>query len=279
MSLLKITSDSNNLLINKPIVSQSINIDTLNVSDEIYLNSNIYTPVGSILTYAGSSAPGGWLLCDGSEVSKTTYSRLFSVIGNNYGSASSPTSFVLPNLADRIPVGKSGSTSLGNTGGNSSITLSVGQLPSHTHTGTTASDGLHTHSGSTDISGSHSHSGTTNSDGSHSHGITDPGHVHTQTTHQDDYNSFGGNPPSFAGDAGVNVVWSNINSATTGITINSGGSHSHGFTSNTGGSHQHPFTTNSGGSHNHSFTTAATGSGNSVDIRNKYVIMNYIIRY
>jgi hypothetical protein len=53
-------------------------------------------PVGSMLLFAGSVAPTGYLLCDGSSISRTTYSALFSVIGTNFGSASS-TTFNLPN--------------------------------------------------------------------------------------------------------------------------------------------------------------------------------------
>ena len=96
-------------------------------------------------------------------------------MGSTYGSPTNPSNFVLPNLADRVPVGKSGGNSLGNAGGNSSITLSVSQLPSHTHSGTTDSNGTHTHTGTTD------------SDGIHSHSINDPGHVHSQSTVNDDF--------------------------------------------------------------------------------------------
>jgi microcystin-dependent protein len=225
-SAVSFSSDGTNLIIDKPISSVSINL-----TDDTYINNNHITPIGSILTYAGSTAPQGWLLCDGSEVNKTIYSRLFSVIGNNYGSPVNSNNFVLPNLEQRIPVGKSNSTTLGSTGGSDNVTLSTSQLPSHNH------------------------SGTTNNDGSHSHSITDPGHAHTQWTRQDDYNEWGGNPPSFTDDAGSTVTWSNINSSTTGISINANGTH------------------------NHTFTTGNTGSGSSIDIRNKFIILNYIIRY
>jgi len=241
--------------------------------------TNHTTPVGSILSYAGVSAPGGWLLCDGSEVSKSAYPRLFSVIRTIYGTASNESNFVLPDLTDRIPVGKSNSSSLGDSSGNSSITLSVSQLPSHTHTGTSDVSGTHQHTGTTDSNGSHQHTGTTNSDGSHSHSISDPGHTHTQTTNQDDFDGNGGNPPGFASDGGGPYVLGNINASTTGISIQSAGNHAHTFTTGSEGSHAHTFTTGSEGSHAHTFTTDATGSGNSIDIRNKYVVINYIIKY
>jgi len=231
----------------------------LNVTNDVYINNSLFTPVGSILTYAGSSAPAGWLLCDGSEVSQEAYPRLYAVLGSTYGSPTNPSNFVLPNLADRVPVGKSGENSLGNAGGNSSITLSDSQLPSHNHTGTT------------DLSGSHSHNGTTNANGSHTHSITDPGHLHSvEDAYFSENRGLGQN--MFGTRAGTDqdndLYVRNINSGTsyTGISINSVESHTHGFT------------TGSSGNHTHTFTTNSTGSGSSIDIRNKFVVLNYIIR-
>ena len=55
-------------------------------------------PVGAVMPYAGSTPPDGWLLCDGSEISRTNYARLFSVIGTTYGAGDGNSSFNLPNL-------------------------------------------------------------------------------------------------------------------------------------------------------------------------------------
>jgi microcystin-dependent protein len=104
----------------------------------------------------------------------------------------------------------------GATGGAETHTLTTSEIPGHTHVGTTASNGAHTHS------------------------ITDPGHTHTQTTINDDYNNSGANPPGFSADSAGSVTWNNINSATTGITVNSAGDHTHTFTSDsTGGGSAH----------------------------------------
>lgn len=54
-------------------------------------------PVGSMMVYAGATAPTGWLLCDGSAVSRTTYSGLFTVIGSSFGAGNGSTTFNLPN--------------------------------------------------------------------------------------------------------------------------------------------------------------------------------------
>lgn len=62
-------------------------------------------PTGSIISFAGTSAPSYFLLCDGSAVSRTTYADLFSVIGTSYGTGNGTTTFNLPDLKARIPVG------------------------------------------------------------------------------------------------------------------------------------------------------------------------------
>jgi microcystin-dependent protein len=228
-----ITSDSlsSNSIITNTINTSEINSTKLNLTDDLYINNNIYFPIGSVIMFSGIISPSGWLLCDGSEVSKITYPRLYSVIGTLYGTPINLNNFVLPNLVDRVPVGKNNLNNVGNTGGNSIITLEVSQLPSHVHNGTTDSNGSHTHS------------------------ITDPGHTHSQLTNQDDYNEWGGAPPGFTDDSGSTTTWNNINSSYTGVSINSSGSHSH------------------------TITTDSTGNNSQIDIRNKFIVLNYIIRY
>jgi len=85
--------------------------------------STLQTKVpGVVSQYAGTSAPDGWLLCDGSAVSRTAYPALFAIIGTTYGSGDGNTTFNLPNLQGKVPVGKKSSDTdfdvLGETGGN-----------------------------------------------------------------------------------------------------------------------------------------------------------------
>jgi microcystin-dependent protein len=120
---------------------------------------NQFCPTGSVLTYAGSAAPNGWLLCDGSAVSRSTYAGLFAVVGSIYGNGDGSTTFNLPDLRGRVAAGKDdmdnsvgtgGGTAgrLTNSGtGNSGIdgtllgaasgsdrhTLTINQMPAHTH--------------------------------------------------------------------------------------------------------------------------------------------------
>lgn len=104
------------------------------------------TPTGAILDFGGSTAPSGYLLCYGQDVSRATYSDLFGVIGTTYGSGDGTTTFTLPDCRGRVGAGKddmggvaagritnavSGidGTVLGAAGGAQSITLSSSQIP------------------------------------------------------------------------------------------------------------------------------------------------------
>jgi microcystin-dependent protein len=96
-------------------------------------------PTGVATLYYGSTVPTGYLLCDGSAVSRTTYSTLFSVIGTTYGAGDGSTTFNIPDLRGRVPVGKDSSQTefdtLGETGGAKTHQLTIAEMPAHTHTG------------------------------------------------------------------------------------------------------------------------------------------------
>jgi len=103
-------------------------------------NSNTISnaiPAGVIEMFGGSTAPTGYLLCDGSAVSRTTYSKLFTAIGTTYGAGDGSTTFNVPNLKGRVAVGyNSADTSfdaLGETGGEKTHTLTVAEMPEHDH--------------------------------------------------------------------------------------------------------------------------------------------------
>jgi microcystin-dependent protein len=97
----------------------------------------INNPVGEIALWATSTAPTGWLIADGSTVSRSTYSALFAVISTTYGVGDGSTTFGLPNLKGKVPVGRDSSDvafdTMGETGGVKTNALVVGNLPAHTH--------------------------------------------------------------------------------------------------------------------------------------------------
>ena len=88
---------------------------------------------GDIKMTACSTAPAGWLICDGSTISRTTYSRLFAAIGTTYGSGDGSNTFNIPDLQCRFAIGCSTNYALGSTGGEAAHTLTVDEIPSHTH--------------------------------------------------------------------------------------------------------------------------------------------------
>ncbi len=122
------------------------------------------TPTGAMVAFAGVTAPAGWLLCAGQSVSRATYADLFAVLQTTYGSVDG-NSFNLPDLRGRSVFGKDdmggtaaarvtaavsgvNGTVLGAAGGSQSsgnTTLTVDQIPSHTHSGTASSNGDHQH--------------------------------------------------------------------------------------------------------------------------------------
>jgi len=168
------------------------------------------TPSGSIMQYAGTAAPTGWILCDGSAVSTTTYAALFAVIGTAFNTSGGQTApaggtFRVPLLTGRVPVGRDASNAafdvLGETGG------SATSVASHTHTDGTLATATSVTGVSTVTAGDHIHKidgvqqnvvntsdtanyilNVFNSDnfdtstaGAHTHAISDPSHSHDVT--------------------------------------------------------------------------------------------------
>lgn len=168
-----------------------------------YGNGAIPSPVGRVCDFAGSTAPSGWLLCYGQNVSRTAYAELFNVISTTYGSGDGTTTFGLPDLRGRAVFGKDdmgGSAAgrltsttmtpdgitLGATGGAQTQSVLQANLPNISFTV----------------------SGIT---------LNDPGHLHT-------YNGPSASQASGPGAVSAGSSALSTTSATTGITISSQGS-------------------------------------------------------
>ena len=204
-------------------------------------------PSGTILQYAAVTAPAGFLACDGSSYSTTTYSALYAVIGTTFGSGSG--TFNVPNLLGRVSVmrnpGDSNFGNLGGSGGESAHTLSTGELPSHSH-------------GVSDPG--HGHPVT---DPSHGHGVSDPGHIHglNGTTGATGLYS----AIQFANSKKVDMIvpagsGAGTTSQTTGVSVS--------------GSYTGVKVTNAGTS----ISIAATGSSSSHNNLQPYLVVLYIIK-
>lgn len=166
----------------------------ISVADDNSAGGYPLIPVGGLMPYAGSTSPEGWLLCDGSAINRTTYANLFALIGTTYGSGNGTTTFNVPDMRSRMPIGAGAGTGLTSralaaTGGAESVVIASGNLPTHTHSiahdhASVASGGHsvdHSHSvdppntGSTGVSANHTHDADPPSTGS---GGTSVGHTH-----------------------------------------------------------------------------------------------------
>jgi microcystin-dependent protein len=117
-------------------------VDGVTSNIQTQFNNLVTIPAGVISQWGGSAAsvPTGWKLCDGTAYSRTvTYNTLFDAIGTTYGSGDGSTTFNVPNLKGRIPVGLDSTQTefdtLGETGGVKEVTLTTAQIPDHSHGG------------------------------------------------------------------------------------------------------------------------------------------------
>lgn len=202
-------------------------------------NSSGDSPVGAVLSFAGATAPVGWLLCNGAAVSRTVYAQLFAVISTTFGVGNGTTTFNVPDLRDRVALTKGTvNATLAATGGatTASTTLTVGNLPAHDH----SSAGDHGHAAVSD----HNHGSV----GNHSHT--------TQTYTIDDRSKT------------ANLFNTLLPTPSGSTTTSSDGGHTH---SNDGG-HTHA----NAGTHTHS--SVGSGTAISTSTLQPFVVLNSIIR-
>lgn len=95
------------------------------------------SPSGVVSAYAGSAAPTGWLMCSGQLVGRVTYPDLFTAIGTSYGVGDGSTTFGIPDLRGRVPVGRDATQTefdlLGESGGAKTHLIDTTEIPIHSH--------------------------------------------------------------------------------------------------------------------------------------------------
>ena len=130
----KYTSNSNQALFDLDDALATANTSITTLTTTVGVN----TPPGVIFEYAASAAPTGWLLCDGSAVSRLTYASLFAIIGTTWGAGDGSTTFNVPDRRGTAGIGMgtgSGLTArtLAATGGEETHLLITSEMPSHSH--------------------------------------------------------------------------------------------------------------------------------------------------
>lgn len=213
-------------------------------------------PTGVIMAYAGVTAPAGYLMCDGAAVSRTTYAALFSIISTNHGSGDGTTTFNVPDMRGRVPVGKNAATfsNLGDSGGEEAHTMIVGEMPSHNHTAVAISAG--TPSGTISSVSAGTPAGSVSSAGAHTHPITafeQPGTI---------------SEPGLATIGGT--------STPNALVAQSAGAHTHPFVGSPLAAHTHTFAGAVLPTHNHTINN--TGGGAAHNNLQPYLVTNYIIK-
>lgn len=126
-----------------PDKTMPVSAENLNMLQD---NLGLYlVPTGGIVEFAGIVAPNGWLMCDGSEISRTTYADLFEAIGTTFGEGDGSTTFNLPNRKGKAGVGVDSSNdkfgNLGDTYGTEEHQLTIAEMPEHRHSGLLSSNG------------------------------------------------------------------------------------------------------------------------------------------
>lgn len=268
------------------------------------------SPIGEIKMYAGQTEPEGWLFCKGQALSRSEYSNLFEVIGTAFGTGDGSTTFNLPNLQKRFPVGVGNGYGLGKTGGEETHTLTTEEMPehthnqkahghtgsgsaseagNHTHTASSASAGAHTHALTINAGGSHTHSASTGSGGSHAHDIIIYGYGRSASLDSGSDDSYRVQYDSSNANYSNGRFYTQTGGAHThSVSVTSAGSHNHSGTANSAGGHTHTITVASAGAHTHTIsvtiseTTAEnenTGGGLAHNNMPPYIALNYIIKY
>jgi microcystin-dependent protein len=259
-----------------PLQTWAGRVDGVNADERLNQLATGITGLSTVPTGAGfqwftDTPPTGYLICDGSAVSRTTYANLFGVMGTAFGSGNGSSTFNLPDLRQRFPLGKAASgtgATLGETGGSIDHRHTG---PSHTHTitGSTANATAGV-SGSTG-SAAATISGSTANESTHTHTLTLNSGTATLSTND------------VFGAAGVDELLSNVSQSDHGhsqTTTSAGSAHNHSAGSLSVDSHSHSDGSLSVDAHGHgagTLATAADGTGNTGTANPPFLVVHWIV--
>jgi microcystin-dependent protein len=108
--------------------------------------------VGEIRMFGGNFAPAGWMFCEGQLLPISEYETLFNLIGTTYGGDGQST-FALPDLRGRLPLHQGNGFTLAETGGVETVTLTISQIPAHSHPYLASTTGVQTASPNNQVLG------------------------------------------------------------------------------------------------------------------------------
>lgn len=217
------------------------------------------TPVGTVVMYAGSigvspgysGLPSGWLLCDGSTFSSSTYPALASVVGNMYGT-SSGTTYYLPNFVSRTVVAHTQSSGDTSSGWGGIITSTTGGANHQHSTSHNAANAALNHSHNSNSGQSHGHN-VSDGKSDHTHGSTDSNlgsHTHTITTV-----AF----PNLTTNTGTSNEQHTHNSSTNNAN------HAHNSSNSNSSNHGHNSSSDNFADHTHQLTVNAFAANQSAN--------------
>jgi len=242
------------------------------------LLQNISIPTGQITAFAGTSAPAGWLACDGVDYNTYTYRTLHAVISNTYGGTaynpgttdqpSASTTFKVPDLRRRFAVGKGASDTLGNTeGGDNTGTAYASRSMSHNHT----------------ISHTHTVPSHTHDIGSHTHTVNSHSHTAGGLRAQIGVDLGSASSGISLGMDGTNQWYSTYRWTASGVSTNSPNSNQNstvifGSTDNSSPGTSGPQTSGVTGGATATITTSSISDSNSGSTTTPFLFVNYIIK-
>ena len=209
------------------------------LADSGFSAATLVVPTGTILEYAGASAPSGFLLANGQAVSRTTYATLYGICGTTYGVGDGSTTFNVPDRRGRVGAGYDPSNATG------LLTGSTAQGASAAALGNSGGEQAHTQAGTEMVAHNHPASSSSSS----SSVVTDPGHAHVAKFGN---TPSGGSFPYTSTGAASGEVDVPTTATTTGVTV--------ATTTTT------------------TTTTSDTGGGNAFNVVQPTIILNYIIK-